>query len=42
MPVIGHDNEGPEVYAFVFHRETECRDNDRPCFPIEDRSLWLQ
>jgi hypothetical protein len=40
--MIRHDNESAEVNATVFHRETECGDNDRACFWIENWSLWMQ
>lgn len=42
MPMIRHDNEGTEIDAIVFHRETERGDYDRAGFWIENRLLWLQ
>lgn len=43
MPVIRHNNESAEVEStFLFHRETEGRDDDRACLWIENRLLWME
>jgi hypothetical protein len=39
--MIRHDNKCAEVDAFVFHAESECRDNDSTCFCIKNRLPWM-